>query len=266
MLDIPAPIVAHAIEILRVGGPMRAAEFARRMWPERCVDRTEGHQSQTGSPFLYQLRQVGYVQQVGDLWTLRMVGNADGLGDSAVRTADASAVGLPLQLPNGPPVGLPLQPPNGPPLGPPFAVPDPLVERQRLHRLVALATEPVPTVTHDRVLGDLAIRAVAVDAALVEACALTVLRGRSANIYLPCGAPQMIVGLSPAEGARALYLRWSQSGQPPELPREGAWIRVPDGVVASSSYWRPAGAPESWVDPEDVRVRVQRLRVSAGLA
>jgi hypothetical protein len=76
----------------------------------------------------------------------------------------------------------------------------------------------------------------------------------------------MLVGLSPAESARALYLRWSQSGQPPDLARSAAWIRIPEGLVASSCFWRPAGGPRSWVDPEDVRVRVQRQRANAGLA
>ena len=265
VLDIPAPTVARAIGILR-SGAMRADGFARLMWPERSADRTPGEQSRSGHALLLQLARVGYAQQVGDVWTLRAVGTADGLGDSAVRTAVGSAVGpavgLSVGLAVGPPDGLPV----APPLGLPFAGPDPLVERQRLHRLVALAVDPVESVTSDCALGDIAVRGVAFDAALVEACALTVLRGRRANVYLPCGAPQMIVGLSPAEGARALYLGWSQSGQPPELPREGAWIRVPDGIVASSSYWRPAGAPESWVDPEDVRVRVHRQRAAAGLA
>jgi hypothetical protein len=124
----------------------------------------------------------------------------------------------------------------------------------------------VATVTHDAAFGDLAIRGAVLDGVLVEACALVVLLGRSANVYPPCGAPYMLVDLSPAEGARALFLRWAQSGQPPEPARPGAWIRVPDGFIATSGFWRPAGAPAGWVDPEDVRVRVGRQRAAAGLA
>jgi hypothetical protein len=47
MLDIPAATVARAIDVLRAG-PMRADEFARRMWPERSADRTPGQQSRVG--------------------------------------------------------------------------------------------------------------------------------------------------------------------------------------------------------------------------
>ena len=120
--------------------------------------------------------------------------------------------------------------------------------------------------THDAAFGDIRIRSVALDAALVEACAIVVLSGRSANVYPPCGAPQMFVGLSPAEGARALFLRWSQSGQPPEPSRSGAWIVIPDGAVACPGFWRPADAPANWIDPEDVRARIMRQRAAAGLA
>lgn len=135
----------------------------------------------------------------------------------------------------------------------------------RLARLVQQAIEPLESVSHDIALGDIRIRTFPLDGALAEASGLIVLSGRTANIYLPCGAP-MLVGLTPAEAARALFLRWQQSGQPPELPRAGAWIVIADGLVACSVYWRPAGAPASWVDPEDVRTRIQRQRVSAGLA
>lgn len=136
----------------------------------------------------------------------------------------------------------------------------------RLIQLVELAIDPLASVTHDVAYGNLAVRSIALDDVLMEACAFVVLLGRSANVYPPCGASRMIVGLSPAEGARALHVRWVQSGQPPELARSGAWITAPDGIIACPGYWRPAGASASWVDPEDVRVRVQRQRASAGLA
>ncbi len=109
-------------------------------------------------------------------------------------------------------------------------------------------------------------RGAALDAAIYEACAFVVLLGRSANVYPPCGAPHMIVGLTPIESARALYLRWSQSGQPPDLARPSTWITAPDGIVASSTYWRPAGAPVGWIDPEDILVRIARQRAAAKLA
>jgi hypothetical protein len=139
-------------------------------------------------------------------------------------------------------------------------------ERARLVGLVEMAIDPVESVTSDLVLGNIAIRGIALDAAIIEACAIVVLSGRNANVYPPCGAPRMIVGLSPGEAGRALYLRWSQSGHPPELARSSAWITVEDGIVATSGHWRPAGVPIGWVDPEDIRVRVQRQRVAAGLA
>ncbi|HEY6357584.1 MAG TPA: hypothetical protein VIX35_05045 [Vicinamibacterales bacterium] len=122
------------------------------------------------------------------------------------------------------------------------------------------------SVTSDRALGNIAIRAVPLDDVLVEACAIVVLSGRNANVYPPCGAPQMLVGLQPTEGARALYLRWTQSGQPPDLPRLSAWITTEDGIVAMPGSWRPMGASTSYVDPEDVRLRIMRQRAAAGLA
>jgi hypothetical protein len=136
----------------------------------------------------------------------------------------------------------------------------------RLVRLVELATESVATVTHDAAFGDLAVRGAPVDAVLAEACAIVVLSGRRSNVYPPCDAPHMLVGLAPAEGARALYLRWQQSGQSPELARSGAWIVTEDGIVATPGFWRPADAPTGWFEAEDVRARITRQRRAAGLA
>jgi len=246
--------VARAIDLLRAG-PLTAAQFAARMWPDR--ERDPGRQAQAGHALLRRLGELGYVEHIGEFWAVRRFAavSEDGTAvPSAVGSADPSAVGLP----NGLPDHLPLQQPDGPPDG--------QAERQRLHRLVRLADAPVQTVTHDAALGEIAVRSIALDDAIVEACALTVLRGRSANVYLPCGAPQMLVGLSPAESARALFLRWGQSGRPPDLARPSAWITVPDGFIATSGAWRPVGAPAGWMDQEDVRVRVQRQRAAAGLA
>ncbi len=255
VLDIPQATVARAIDILRRHGPLRAAAFARLMWPERCVNRTEGQCSQMGSPFLRQLAQVGYVQRIADIWTLRAVGTADRVGDSAVQTADAGAVGVP----NGPPLGVPV--------GPLLGEPDPMAERERLRRLVQLADAPVATVVHDRVLGDLAIErgpiAFVLDGCLAEGCAYVVLLGATRNVYLPGEEMEMLVGLTPVEAARALHLRWAQSGQPPELLNVQAWIFLDDGIALTG--WRPADADENWFDPEPLDERVHRQRELAGL-
>jgi hypothetical protein len=122
----------------------------------------------------------------------------------------------------------------------------------------------VETVTHDAVLGDLCIRSEPVNDCLAEACALTVMGGRSTNVYLPCNS-EMIVGLRPAEAARALYLRWQRTGVPPVLPNGMAWFFLDDGFAAYG--WRPVSIPfERWcaID-EPVDVRVRRQRKAAGL-
>jgi hypothetical protein len=263
MYEVKQAAVARAIDVLRAG-PMTAAAFAVKMWPDRVVGRTPGQHSKMGHGFLRRLGELNYVERVGDLWMLRRFGSG---------TADESAVhdgtnghliggAMANGQPMGPPVGLSVERPNGQANG--QAVEQ--AERLRLARLVQQASDPVGTVTHDAAFGDIMIRGAALDSAIVEACAIVVLLGRSANVYPPCGAARMIVGLSPAESARALYLRWIQSGQPPELSRASAWIAVEDGIVATPGFWRPSGASAGWVDPEDVRARVGRQRAAAGLA
>jgi hypothetical protein len=66
-----------------------------------------------------------------------------------------------------------------------------------------------------------------------------VLKGRSQNVYPPGESAEMLVALSPVEGARALYLRWAQSGRPPELLDEEAWLFADDGLIASPGSWMP---------------------------
>jgi hypothetical protein len=257
MYEVKQAHVARAVDILR-GGPLTAAAFAAKMWPDRRnVDGGERSRSQlshAGHAFLRRLGALGYVDKLGELWLIHQLS-----GNGSV---DPSANGLPNAAPNELANGSP----NHSPLHRSDESQGSQADRLRLHRLVQQAGEPVTSVTHDAVFGDLRIRSIAVDAALVEACAIVVLSGHQANVYPPCSAPSMLVGLSPAEAARVLLLRWNQSGQAPELPRAGAWIRVPDGIIACPGFWRPAGAPASWVDPEDVRARVQRLRALAGLA
>jgi hypothetical protein len=257
MYEVKQAALARAIDILR-SGPMTAAAFAARMWPDRRNEdggeRTRSQLSHAGHAFLRRLGALGYAVRVGDLWMIRQF-SASG---SSEQSADMPAILSATNIPNGLQNGSANHPPNG--------LLDSQADRLRLARLVGQATEPVATVTHDAALGNLAIRGCALDAALVEGCALTVLSGQNMNIYPPCGAPRMLVGLEPAEAARALYLRWQQSGQPPELPRPSAWIVTADGLVASSSYWRPIDASASWVDPEDVCARIQRQRAAAGLA
>jgi hypothetical protein len=257
MYEVKQAAVQRAIDILR-GGALTAAGFAMKMWPDRDREGSQGRQAQAGHAFLRRLGALGYVDHVGDLWTIRSLSANGSANPSGTGSSDLSAVGLA----NGSASHLLFQQGG--------ALPERLatepVEQQRLVRLVGQATEPVGTVSHDAAFGNLAVRAVAVDVAIVEACAFVVLLGRNTNVYPPCGAPGMIVGLSPAEGARVLFLRWQQSGAPPDPPRPGAWIRVPDGIVACPGFWRPAGAPAGWVDPEDVRVRIGRQRAAAGLA
>jgi len=262
VLDIPAPTVARAIGILRTG-PLTAARFAQRMWVERSAIRSPGQQSRSGHALLRQLAQVGYAQRIGDLWTLRVVGTADGLGDSAVPTADAAAVGLPLGLP----VASGVETGESRPVGAPVGWADRAAERQRLHRLVALATEPVPTVTHDAVLGDIEVRGVPLDLPLEQACAWVTLRGHRTNVYPVGETSEMLVGVTPVEAARALFLRWLQSGVPPELLNEEAWFFADDGLIESPVCWKPEGVDdEVWLcEMEPLDKQVRRQRAAAGL-
>jgi hypothetical protein len=134
----------------------------------------------------------------------------------------------------------------------------------RLGQLVALADNPVAGVTHDVALGNVRIRGRFIDDCLAEACAFAVLRGRSINTYPP--VDQMVVGLTPAEGARALYLKWRQSGLPPEPPFRGGvlWINVEDGIASAPNCWQPEGADRYWTE-EPTLQRIARQRAEAGL-
>jgi hypothetical protein len=140
----------------------------------------------------------------------------------------------------------------------------------RLHRLVAFATEPVPTVTHDAVLGDIEIRGWPLDDFLAQACAWTVLKGRSQNVYPPVGseAADMLVALTPVESARALYLKSQQSGRPPELLNEEAWLFADDGLIAGPWAWMPPeyDDPEVWLcDQRFGAEQIRRQREAVGI-
>src|SRR5580692_5965710 len=206
MYEVKQAHVARAIDVLR-GGPLTAAQFAARMWPDR--EYKPGRQAQAGHAFLRRIREIGYVDHVGEYWMIRRYQGS---------SADGSAVPTAIGLPDPFAVGLPSGQGDGLPVHPPVQRPDGQADRQtdrlRLARLVHQASDPVEAVTHDAAFGDIAIRGAALDGVLVEACAIVVLLGRSANVYPPCGAPHMIVGLSPGEASRAPFLRWSQSGQP----------------------------------------------------
>jgi hypothetical protein len=264
MYEVKQAQIARAIDILRAG-PLTAAQFAARMWPDRAAGKAPGKQSMMGHGLLRRLGELNYIEKIGSLWMIRRL---DGATSATLGATNGHANGYPLALesPAASPVGLLTGPANGQLTQQVNGQTKEQADRLRLAWLVQQATEPVGTVTHDVAFGNLAVRGMAVDAVLAEACAIVVLAGRSANVYLPCGAPYMLVGLSPAEGARALFLRWQQSSQPPELPRSGAWITIEDGIVATPGYWRPLGASPGWVEPEDVRVRVARQRRAAGLA
>lgn len=126
--------------------------------------------------------------------------------------------------------------------------------------LVRLASEPVPSVTHDAALGDLEVRGWPIDEWLVQACAYAVLRGKSMNVYLSVG-DEMIVALTPIEGARALYLLW-QRGRTPELPNEEYWMFFEDGLAMNNGTETPVGLSDGaffWA-------RIRRQRRAAGLA
>jgi hypothetical protein len=261
MYEVKQAQVARAIDVLRAG-PVTAAQFAGKMWPDRRNDdggeRSQSQQSHAGHAFLRRLGVLGYVNRTGDLWTIRQF-SGGGSANHSVNGAPNSPANGALDLSAN---GLLIHPLSRSPNDPPPAQ----AEHQRLVQLVQQATEPLASVTHDAAFGDLAIRGASLDAALLEACASVVLLGRSANVYPPCAGQQMFVALSPAESARALFLTWTRSGNPPALPRPGAWITIDDGIVATPGFWRPQGAPAGWIDPEDVRTRIARQRGAAGLA
>ena len=263
MYEVKQAQVARAVDVLRAG-PMTAAAFAVKMWPDRVSGRTPGQHSKMGHGLLQRLGQLNYVERVGDLWMVKRFDGAPSGGAPGV-SGDVAAglVGGPPAI--GPHGASPVGPHVGSASGPVDAQSVRQAERQRLARLVQQANDPVSGVTHDAALGDLAVRGFASGGWLLEASAIVVLLGRSANVYPPCGAPRMLVALQPAEGARALFLRWGQSGQPPEIPRPGAWIHLDDGIAATPGFWAPAGAPAGWVDPEDVRARIGRLRAAEGI-
>src|SRR5208337_4051002 len=105
MYEVKQAAVVRAIEILR-SGPMTAATFAARMWPDRDRDESQGRQSQAGHAFLRRIGVLGYVEKIGEMWVIRSV-SANGTAvssavGSAVGSADPFAVGLPDGLPNHP--------------------------------------------------------------------------------------------------------------------------------------------------------------------
>jgi hypothetical protein len=258
MIDIPAATVARALDVLRKGA-MRADAFARAMWPERCASRSPGRQAQSGHALLRQLALVGYARKVGDLWTLRAIGSAERVDESAISTADGSALGQRMELPDGLQVRASDE------------AADPQARQLRLEQLVRLADEPVPGVTSDRALGDVAIRGRLVDdggtceglCIIADALAFIVLAGVTMNVYPPIGP--MLYAVRPIEAARALHVRWARSGQPPSVPHDGWWFRLHDGIAAVLD---PA-EEDTWGDPEfepQIEVRLRRQREAAGLA
>ena len=75
----------------------------------------------------------------------------------------------------------------------------------------------------------------------------------------------MIVGLTPIEAARALYLQWLQSGKSPELPHYEGWMFADDGYIAFPCCWgEDALYAMELVEPIDEQIR--RQRTAAGLA
>jgi hypothetical protein len=126
----------------------------------------------------------------------------------------------------------------------------------------------VASVEHDAALGDVTIRGVPLDDALLQACAWVVLRGRSANVCPVGETNEMLVGLAPIEAARALFVRWQQSGVPPELLNDEAWLFADDGLIASPDCWRPENVDaDIWLcEMEPIDQQIRRQRAAAGLA
>src|SRR5208282_4742752 len=110
--------------------------------------RSRGSHSLAGNALLHRLGALGYVERIGDLWTIRRI-SAGSPGSPAGSLAGLSP-GHPPGYSPGPPAGLS---PGYPPGDLARSLPgDPVgdsAERVRLIRLVELAVEPVETVTHD---------------------------------------------------------------------------------------------------------------------
>lgn len=256
MFEMTQAQIARAVDVLR-SGPVKADAFATKMWPDKQFEK--GNAGRAGHSILRRLGALGYVERVGDLWMTRAFSQS-----IPVVTREETRVAFGV----GPaePLREPLR----------ERLLEPLTEalregqreeqeaRQRLQQLVGLADGFVATVTHDAVYGNVRVRGHFVDDCLAEACAFAVLRGRSLNIYPPLG--NALVGLSPIEGGRALYLRWRQSGQPPEPPYRGGtgWIFLDDGIATAPNCWKPAGADRQWME-EPCLERIARQRAEAGL-
>jgi hypothetical protein len=246
MYELKQALIVRALGVLRAS-PLTAAQFARKMWSDR--DRQPGRESQAGYALLRQLAAPGYVERVGDLWRIRRFAGVSRVA-SADRSADGPAVELPDLLPNRP---------HDDWL-------DPQLDLPRLHRMVRMANAPVDGVTHDGVLGDIRVKGHFLNNCVAEACAIVVLFGKTANIYPACDS-EMTVGLRPIEAARALFLRWQQSGVATSFPDEDRWLRADDGLIAVSDCFIPAGQdPDNWVEEEPIDERIQRQRLAAGLA
>jgi|HubBroStandDraft_2_1064218.scaffolds.fasta_scaffold06849_2 hypothetical protein len=258
MFELSQAQLSRAIDVLR-SGPIKADVFATRMWPDR--EYKNGDAGRAGHLILRKLGSLGFVERVGDLWMTRSF-------SQSIPVVTQVTTQVPLGVRPGEALREPLLERPQEPLREPLqeAHQEGHEDRQRLGHLVGLADEPVPTVTHDRALGDIRIRGIPLDACLVEACAFAVLRGRSLNIYPPSGP--MIVNLSPGEGARALYLKWKQSGQPPEPPYRGGtgWFSMDDGISSAPGCWQPLGASRDWrMTEEPFLDRIARQRAAAGL-
>ncbi|MGO9835100.1 MAG: hypothetical protein ACLP1X_12875, partial [Polyangiaceae bacterium] len=68
MYEVKQAQVARAVDVLRAG-PLTAAQFAARMWPDR--ERDSGRQAQAGHALLHRLGELGYVERIGEFWAIR---------------------------------------------------------------------------------------------------------------------------------------------------------------------------------------------------
>src|SRR5271167_2485918 len=107
MYDLKPAEVSRAIDVLR-NVALSAADFSMKMWPDRMGSdgqpRSRGSHSLAGNALLHRLGALGYVERIGDLWTVRRI-SAGSPGSPAGSLAGLSP-GHPPGYSPGPSAGL----------------------------------------------------------------------------------------------------------------------------------------------------------------
>ena len=97
MYEVKQAHLARAVDILRAG-PMTAAQFAAKMWPDRKNadggERSHSQLSHAGHAFLRRIGALGYADHVADLWMIHQFSGSGSADHSANGFADPSANGL----------------------------------------------------------------------------------------------------------------------------------------------------------------------------